>query len=132
MVSLLQHEVAALRRIASKDNAGIAEAFGAAFPHNLKALVAQGYHYTIRLQGTGLELEIDAYGAWNAPASGLEFDVDACEEQMIIFESSEASRRSYRELRLIARSVLAGAAIRLADGQVRNFKKEARACAAIL
>lgn len=132
MVSLLQHEIAALRRIAAKDKAGIPEAFGAAFPHTLEALVAKSYHYTIRRSGTGLELQIDAYGAWNAPASGLDFDADACEEQLIVFESSEASRRSYRELRLIARSVLAGAAIRLADGQVRNFKKEARACAAIL
>lgn len=132
MVSLLQHEVAALRRMAAKDNAGYPEAFGPAFPHTLEALVAQSYHYTIRRLGTGLELQIDAYGAWNAPASAHEFDVNACEAQMIEFESSEASRRSYRELHQVARSVLAGLAVRLADGQVRNFKKEARQCAATL
>ena len=131
MASLLQIEVAALRRIAARDNAGIPEAFGVAFPHSVEALVAQSFHYTIRRSaGPGLELQVDAYGAWNAPASAHEFDVDACEAQMIVFESSEASRRSYCELRMVARSVLAGAAVRLADGQVRNFKKEAQACAA--
>lgn len=129
MVSLLQHETAALRRIAGKDNAGYPEAFGPAFPHSVSALEAHGYHYTIRRSGDGLELEIDAYSAWFAPTADA-FDVDACEEHLIIFESSKACRTSYRELHLVARRVLSGAAVRLADGEVRNFKREAKQCAA--
>ena len=132
MAPLLHQEITALRRIAVQDNAVDSEAFGPAYPNSVQALTAPHYHFTIRRSGTaGLELLIDAYSAWTAPTDH-DFDVQACEEQQLEFESSQASRRSYRELHRVARSVLAGAAIRLADGQVRNFKREAKQCAATL
>lgn len=125
-------ETMALRRIATQGYGMVcAEAFGPAYPHSVHALRAQGYHYTIRYLGTGLELEIDTYSAFLAPVRALDgvgFDEEVFEKLLIVFESSQATRHSYQALRHIARSVLDGAAIRLADGQVRNFLREALGC----
>lgn len=133
MSAFLEHETAALRRIADKAIAS-PEAFGPSFPGRFVALRAQDFHYTIRHLGAGLELEIDTCSAFLAPLLALrdlEPDEATFEALLITFESSQATRQSYLELRSVARSVLAGGAIRLADGQVRNFRREALACAAI-
>ena len=129
---LLQHEIAALRCIADKANV-YPEAFGPAFPEGAVALRAQNFHYTIRRLGAGLELEIDTCSAFLAPLLALrdvEPDEATFEALLIVFESSQASRQSYLELHRVARSVLSGAAVRLAGGRVRNFMREALACAA--
>ena len=128
----LHHEITALHRFAEKSH-GCQEAFGPAFPEGVFSLRGQDFDYTIRRLGDGLELEIDTCSAFVAPQLAL-YDVepseDLFEKLLIVFESSQANRSGYDELRRIARAVLSGAAVRLSDGQVRNFMREALACAA--
>lgn len=130
MSALLEHETAALRRIAEKSH-GCQDAFGPAYPEDVFALRAQYFDYTIRRIDAGLELEIDTYSAFVEPLLAplcADFDEEKAEALLIVFASSQATRQAYLELRRIARSVLSGASVRLSDGKVRNFMGEALAC----